>query len=588
MIRPLRKFRDRLDEPAATVESLVRNTLFLGFLVLLLLIAGIGYRSVGSVEQLEKESITVDDIGEQHLRIVLNISETAGKVAPEARHLAGYGERPLMRVAAEHKLSDLEREMESEVALGRKTSLVDTSEWQEFEAANRSFWQAVRGSNTSDWHDQQFRLSQSIKNLDTFVDRERVASDQQAHAMSISARKRIILATGIVLMVGVIVAVLAFYEIKRNLARLETAYSLSAESRDYLQSLLDSLVSGVVVVGVDGVIQTISQSFRKLPDVGLSSRPGQSYSDLFRDQDVLCQAIQDELTRRDSGSRYHGRGRIGVDLFDVFLSPLIVAGERKGVILVFVDITEQVRAQAESRRNSALAAVGQMTAQIAHEIKNPLGSIRFAAEFLKRQIPADKEDDQSTIDVIERSVDHLAKIVAELSEFGRPKRLNRCPVNVNQLIDEILPMVADRLNERQMTIETQYDHTIPVAHYDGTELRKLFLNLIINSIDASEEQSVVEVRTRLAGGHELVVEIVDHGSGMDSQTLGRLFEPFYTTKEKGTGLGMAIAKQIAEVHNGDLAISSRLGEGTTATVRLPIIELAEADNIKSAVQRLSI
>jgi signal transduction histidine kinase len=278
---------------------------------------------------------------------------------------------------------------------------------------------------------------------------------------------------------------------------------------------------------------------------------------------------------------------LGLRLFDVFTSPLMVAGERQGIILVFVDVTETARVQAELRRNRALTAVGQMTAQIAHEIKNPLGSIRFAAEFLKRQAATGQPGDLSTLEVIERSVDHLAAIVAQLSEFARPKSLSRNEINLNDLLDDLLPMVADRLSTKQMQISRQYNADIPNGHYDVTELKKLFLNLIINAIEASEPHSSIDLRTRLNGEREVLIDIVDHGSGMDAETQRRLFEPFYTTKEKGTGLGMAIAKQIAELHSGDLSVKSQTGAGTTATVRLPLTKFVEADNTIGAVHRLS-
>jgi signal transduction histidine kinase len=278
---------------------------------------------------------------------------------------------------------------------------------------------------------------------------------------------------------------------------------------------------------------------------------------------------------------------MATSLFDVFTSPLIVGGERHGVILVFVDITEAARAQAELRRNHALTAVGQMTTQIAHEIKNPLGSIRFAAEVLKRRGTSNNADDLSTIQVIERSVDHLAAICAELSEFARPKKLNPAETNLSELLDGLLPMVADRLMAKQIEVATHYSSEIPPGHYDVTELKKLFLNLLINAVEASEPNSAIELSTRLNGSEDVVIDIKDHGSGMDAETLTRLFEPFYTTKEKGTGLGMAIAKRIAELHSGDLSVISKAGAGTTVTVRLPLTKFMEADNRIGAVNRLS-
>lgn len=588
MTPSIQKIKDHRFGAPRTIEPLVRNVLFFGFLVLLLLIAGIGFRSVRSVEQLEKESVQVDDIGEEHLRIVLDLSETAGKVVPQAQYVAAYQPSSLMRMATEHRLGDLKREMDLELEHARLTSLVASPQWSEFEAAYNDFWRTIEAPGASnDWHDQRERMLAAIKGLEVFVDGERKEADNRAHEMSVSARKRIGAATVAVLLVGVVVAALAFYEIRRNLNGLASAYASSAESRDYLQSLLDSLVSGVVVIGLDGVVHTISESFKQLPGIGRQASPPQSYEELFRDNSRLVGFISHELARQDAGNRSQDRVEVGTGLFEVFASPLIVAGEQQGIILVFVDVSEMARVQAELRRNRALTAVGQMTAQIAHEIKNPLGSIRFAAEFLKRQPGNGEASDVSTIQVIERSVDHLAAIVAELSEFGRPKQLNRHELRLNELLDEILPMVADRLNEKNMEVVKRYGRNIPSAKYDATELKKLFLNLIINAIEASAPGGIIELATNANGDGEVLVGIMDHGSGMEPETLERLFEPFYTTKAKGTGLGMAIAKQIAELHGGDLTIASRVGQGTVATVRLPLGSFSEADNKFSAAQRLS-
>jgi signal transduction histidine kinase len=589
-----RKLLERLLGPPRPVEFLVRNVLAFGFLVLLLLVVGVGYRSIQSLEQLEKESRRVDETEELHLRIALGMSETAGKMVSEARTLAATRPNRVLETPSQQRLKLLKKEMEKEIDEARKTSLVDTSEWRQFEASYAKFWLAIEspGPAPDEWHDERNNMTAAVKTLENLIDTEREQNNLTAHEMSVSARNRIVTATGAVLIVGVIVAALAFYEIRKNLKRLAGAYTESAESRDYLQSLLDSLVSGVVVIGQDGSVQTVSESFRRLPGVGVQpadpqTQTQQNYAELFNNNASLIAAVSQELSDPTPNSHYYGRVDLGVNLFDVFTSPLIVTGERLGVILVFVDITETARAQAELRRNRALTAVGQMTAQIAHEIKNPLGSIRFATELLKRQEPTKDAESLSTIQVIERSVDHLAAICAELSEFARPKKLNRVETNLNNLLDDLLPMVADRLSSKRMEVSRTYEVDIPTGYYDGTELKKLFLNLIINAVEASEPGSSIELRTRRNGSEDVLVEIVDQGSGMDAETQRRLFEPFYTTKEKGTGLGMAIAKQIAELHSGDLMVTSRAGAGTTATLRLPLTKFVEADNKIGAVSRLS-
>lgn len=589
MMTFMRELGARVLGPPRPVESLIRNVLFLGFFVLLLLVVGVGYSGIQSSEQLEKERVLISDIGERHLRLVLNLSETAGKIVPEAREVVANQPNFRLEFPARQRLNELKKEMDGEVEQGRASALVEMAEWKDFEAAYKEFWAAMSEtkSNGEGWHEQRGRMLEALEKLDQAVDREREQSNEKAHQMSLTARRRMAIATVAVLIVGGIVAGLAGYEIRRNLIQMGSAHAASAKSRDYLQSLLDSLVSGVVVIGQDGAVQTVSESFRQLPVVGAVATHGQSYTDLFRESSPLVAAVAEELSRSASNNRYYGRVDLGLRLFDVFTSPLVVAGERNGIILVFVDVTDTARAQSELRRNRALTAVGQMTAQIAHEIKNPLGSIGFAAELLKRQAAAQKSGDLSTIEVIERSVDHLASIVAELSEFARPKKLNCTEVNLNELLDQVLPMVADRLTSKQMRVTRQYDPDIAAGHYDGTELRKLFLNLIINAVEASEPHSSIEIRTSLNGYGEIVVDIVDHGCGMDGETLGRLFEPFYTTKEKGTGLGMAIAKKIAELHRGDLSVKSQAGAGTTATVKLPLTKFVEADNKLEAVHRLS-
>lgn len=588
MVVGTRKLRDVLG-PRRPVEFLVRNVLFLGFFVLLLLVASLGYRSVKSVEALEKDSTRVDETEERHLRLVLDLKETAGKVAAEVRNVVGNSNNERLKFPAQQRLNELKKEMDREVDEARRSSLVETEEWAAFETTYREFWEEMARSDsaTNGWHEAREKLLKSVKQLEQLVDKEREENNLKAHEMSVGARNRIVAATGTVLTVGMVVALLAFFEIRKSLKKLAGAHVATAESRDYLQSLLDSLVSGVVVIGSNGAVQTVSESFRKMPGVVGVSETGQSYEELFSTNPSLLAAVAEEFAEPTTSSRYYGRVDLGTQLFDFYTSPLLIAGERHGIILVFVDVTDATRAQQELQRNSALTAVGQMTAQIAHEIKNPLGSIGFAAEILKRRGGGIDPEDRTTIAVIERSVGHLAAIVAQLSEFARPKQLNLEEVNLNELLDGLLPMVADRLSTKDMQITRQYDLDLPIGYYDGTELRKLFLNLIINAIEASEPQSSVELRTSLDGEGRLSIEIADHGCGMDADTQRRLFEPFYTTKEKGTGLGMAIALQIAELHGGALSVRSKPGVGTTATVHLPLTKFVEADNRTGAVSRLS-
>jgi len=552
-------------------EPLVRNILLFGFFVLLFLIAGIGYWGIESLNKVRDEIAQLHQTEARHLRLSLKIKETAARMDTEARAVLASGGDRLVHFASGQKLDRVKKEMDelfNEVRLG---TLDDTEEWKIFEDAFNSYWESVKHPDTPDWNIKRDKMVKAVESLEERAFHERDENDLKATDLGALARKRILAVTGSALLVGLIIVLLTFYEIQRILRQNALAYNESAESRDYLQSLLDSLVSGVVVIGRDGGVQTISDSFVGLTGRGASAGAGVRFEELLAGVPSLIDGVRNALEEEIKGSHYYERVELAEGhLFDVFSSPLIIAEEYRGLILVFVDITESEQAQAELRRNRALLAVGQMTAQIAHEIKNPLGSIRFATELLKRSDSnGSRGEEDETIKVIERSVDHLAAIVTELSEFARPKELNISEVDLNVLIGDLVPMVADRLSARRVSIEKSFAIEGLPGRFDATELRKLFLNLIINSIDACEPGGVVKVKTRADGDNSVIVEIADDGSGMDPETLRRLFEPFYTTKKNGTGLGMAIARKIAELHRGELQIKSRPGVGTVATVRLP-------------------
>ena len=559
----------RLGLPLAA-ESLVRNILLVGFCLLLLLVAGLGYWSRESFLHVENEIALINESESNHVHTVLNIKGAVGKMAAEARAASDSGQNWLLRYPAQQRLKQVKGEIDDYIVEGRKTGMASTQEWRDLEQAFQTYWSTINSNQPVDWFEQRKQISDAIGRMEEWTTAEREGNDQKAQVLSRTARNRVVTATWAGIIVGLIVAALTFYEIRRILARLGGSYRESAEARDYLQSLFDSLVSGVVVIGEEGTVQTVSNSFQKVMGLAANEALNAAYDDVLGDKPALIAAVREYLEEKLSGSRYFGKHEmVESRLFDVYGSPLMIAEEQRGLILVFVEMTEVERAQSELRRNRALSAVGQMTAQIAHEIKNPLGSIRFATEVLKRK--GDQTDEsKETLEVIDRSVNHLAAIVSELSEFARPKELNRTETDLNKLLDDLMPMVADRLSNKRMRIKKDYAVNLPSASFDPTELRKLFLNLIINAIDASEPGSEIEVKTSVNGGGVVTVAVIDHGAGMDPETRRRVFEPFYTTKQAGTGLGMAISKKIAELHRGDLGVASRLGEGTTVTVRLPI------------------
>lgn len=565
--------RNRFGKIPRTMERHGRDLLLAGFFLLLVLICSIGYWSEHSLRQLEASTFEAERENVRHFDVAVQIEEVTGEMMPEVTMALVMDKDKFLHLTAMNKLKDLKIQMDQHLDDGRKSKLKSLPEFNEVEDSFRQFWAAVISPDPvgQDWYDKRDRLTRATKELEAKVTDERAGNDARAAELGDRASRDIRLTTALMLSVGLVVAILTFLELRRILGRLSGAYRSSSESRDYLKSLLDSLMSGVIVIADDGVVTMANQAM--LQQVGRSGREpvGSSYKDLFSDKEILVNVTAERLEGGTPTHRYCGRVEMGDKRsFDVYASPLRVSQQQRGLILVFVDVTEVERAQMELMRNRALTAIGQMTAQVAHEIKNPLGSINLAMDLLRRRPDAKPEDQREVLNVIERSVGHLGQIVSELLEFSRPKELNRSKININKLLDDLLPMVMDRSNAKQIKIEEDFSEPPPVAEFDESELRKLFINLIINAIDASCEGDTVRLKTALDGPANLLIEVEDHGCGMDAETQRRLFEPFYTTKKTGTGLGMAIAKKIVELHRGDLSVSSRKGEGTRITVRLPL------------------
>jgi len=283
---------------------------------------------------------------------------------------------------------------------------------------------------------------------------------------------------------------------------------------------------------------------------------------------------------------YRGRWNLAIDggarTFDVYSSPLEIDSER-GQILTLVDVTEAAKTEAALRHTESLTAVGAAAAQLAHEIKNPLGSIRLGVEMLREY--AVNDDAVKTITLVERGIHHLNKLVVDVTQFSRRRQLERSEVDLRELLDSSLELVEDRVRAKETPIERNYSQAPIRGSWDQEQLREVLVNLIGNAIDASQPKAPVEISTELldSGPRPVTIDsagtdakerarivITDHGSGMDAKTQARLFEPFFTTKKRGTGLGLSIARQIVDSHGGSIEVESEPGKGTTFRVELPL------------------
>lgn len=231
-------------------------------------------------------------------------------------------------------------------------------------------------------------------------------------------------------------------------------------------------------------------------------------------------------------------------------------------------------AQAQLLQSAKLAAVGELAASVAHEINNPLYAARNSLYLVEQDLPADAPQ-RPFLEIAQNELGRIARIITRMRDFYRPTRAELAPTDVNKLLLETVELVQTHLRHNRITVTRAIDAHIPLLMAHADQLRQVFLNLMLNACDAMPDGGNLCVQTQRqtpAGEHAqaIVIDIVDTGSGIAEEHLPYLFEPFYTTKPQGTGLGLAISAHIITQHDGQIAVESVAGQGTTFKVTLPV------------------
>jgi len=352
-----------------------------------------------------------------------------------------------------------------------------------------------------------------------------------------------------------------------------------------LQHILDALLDGIVVIDAHGVVERINSGACRLLQVSADTALGRSLRDLLpEDHPILAAAqstqdrgrgsVEDELLLR--------RGPLAKDvLIDLSSSPLIEGrGTTTGVVLVLRDRTIHAALREVVSERERHEAFGNIASGIAHEVKNPLGGIRGAAELMGMRSKDPKV--QETSSLIVREVDRIANLVDELMVFGRGDKLQLEPVNLHLLLDEVLELLSHDPLGQAVEVKRLYDPSIPDLPADRNRLTQVFLNLMRNALQAmAPEGGRLEVRTRVAldqrltTGHgtscpTVVIKFIDTGLGVPDEALEQLPTPFFTTRTEGTGLGLPVAVHWIAKHGGTFHIENNSDRGATVRIALPL------------------
>jgi signal transduction histidine kinase len=228
-------------------------------------------------------------------------------------------------------------------------------------------------------------------------------------------------------------------------------------------------------------------------------------------------------------------------------------------------------AEAAVRRSDRLAALGQLSAGLAHELRNPLGTIKTSAEMLLKNVPADNAVAREMAGFISTEVDRTNSLVTRFLDFARPLAVRLDKTDLTQVIDQAVSDVEKHQPPFDVKIYKNYSPEIPPFFLDGELMERVIYNLLLNAAQASPSNGSITVKTRENDG-TVEITVIDRGSGIPPKLIENIFNPFYTTKSAGVGLGLAIVSKIVDEHGGSIAVESEPGEGSVFRVYLPFRE----------------
>jgi signal transduction histidine kinase len=255
--------------------------------------------------------------------------------------------------------------------------------------------------------------------------------------------------------------------------------------------------------------------------------------------------------------------------------PVAGSGEQVGHVMILRDITKSRRTAQQTIESERLNALTLLAAGVAHEIGNPLNSLHIHLQLMERSVQKlngdAKAELQQSIDIARSEVNRLDSIVTQFLRAIRPSRPQLRPESLNTIIEEAVRFFTPEIQDRNIVVEQELRSDLPLLQLDRDQMKQAFYNVIKNSLEAMKRHGTLHIRTDMDDTN-VIVSFVDTGSGMSAGNLSRVFEPYFTTKPSGSGLGLLIVRRIVREHGGELSIESNEGEGLTLTIRLPYIE----------------
>jgi PAS domain S-box-containing protein len=357
------------------------------------------------------------------------------------------------------------------------------------------------------------------------------------------------------------------------------------EANDFLINLIESSVDGIIVTDMKGNILIFNKGAENI--LGYKSEEVVGKMNI---RSIYPPGVAKEVMEKLKSSDYGGVGKLTSfpiahrrkdgELIEGDLSASLIYDENGKEIAsvgIFKDLRERLRIERELRemqqallQSEKLAAMGRLTSQIAHELNNPIYGIMNTLELLKTEIPPENKR-RRILELSLSEIRRLAEMLRNMLSFSKPEEEKRRPVKINELVEGILLVMEKQMKESNIKVETYFDETLPEVMASTNQMRQVMLNLLKNAKEAMPKGGSLTVRTSLED-HKVMVAIQDTGVGIPEELRDKIFEAFFTTKQKvkGVGLGLSVCYGIIKDHGGEIRVESEVDKGTTFTILLPM------------------
>ncbi len=337
----------------------------------------------------------------------------------------------------------------------------------------------------------------------------------------------------------------------------------------FSDTLVENMPIGLIALDTSLTITSFNQVADRVLDLSSVSASGKKASEvlplmfleLISHPDIETQAVEKEII-----CHIAGRKRLPLQVSAAKLQD--ETGAFLGYVLLFKDLREVQALQKALARSQRLASLGSLAAGVAHEIRNPLSSIKGFATYFRERYSHIPEDQEVSLIMIQE-VDRLNRVVSQLLAFAKPVAIAKQPVPISDVIYKTLKLMELQSHDRQINIETKIPPGLPLVPMDPDQMGQVLLNLLLNSVEALDRGGRIIISVML-NQDRLILQISDNGSGISETDLSQIFDLYFTTKTSGTGMGLAIVHNIVEAHDGDIKVESLAEKGTTVTIRLPI------------------